>query len=260
MGSFVDYHRLAWAECAFDETTLGAEALIDDPWDAAERFCDECLPPLANTIRTTNATFEDFFGTGGNTIMTVDLPFFYVNPNEVALDTEIQVEVCILKVGDEGGLNCDQCDTPLCCCTKTIAIYGCEPDECSVCFPYVTAIDDPSFFVGLAITNYGDADGPAQITFTAGGTTATIERTVPAGSVDAFLLGDLSASLAAMGLDTSARGFVQVDMDFAGDAFTFIGDGTMAQGYLPRSGGCDRCTASPEEEERWVPVSNEDQP
>ncbi len=171
----------------------------------------------------------------------LDIPTMAYDPDLVKKCTGVYVRVIL---GDPQDSICIECANDIMCeCIVFVGTLGCDCDapdpNCNMCFPYMVGAGDSDWWGGIAITNTSGTAGTATFTVYAEGDTATFTRTVPAQSVDAFTLADHAADLA--GLNSSARTYIEVEATFTMDGFALLGDGTQAQGYLPRAGDCGMC-------------------
>jgi hypothetical protein len=163
----------------------------------------------------------------------VDIPSM-----KVALDGvdragwEVHVKVCFFNS------RIYQCTA--CCCLIPIGILCCDDEvvRTNAIFPYFTPINDPNWWFGMVITNYGDTAGTAKITlYEVDGDIAEGEVDVAANNMVVLSAADLAAELTLTtgGALGDSRCYVEVDADFAVTGFAMMGKASTGEsmGYLP---------------------------
>jgi hypothetical protein len=162
--------------------------------------------------------------------MWVDLPFFVFDPTMVSASTTITVEIQLIK------LPC----TTVKVCTVDVGHFvdSCltvVPSTYMFTIPYSTAINDPVWWSGAALSNCATDDADCTLTFNEmDGDVGTYTGTIPGGGmwVNLFstILGDITQTAGNGSLGDESM-FVCISCTGGNvKSFFLLGDGTQAQG------------------------------
>ena len=211
-----------------------------DPVAADSNVCDVATANRSVWLETDES---DLGLSYGDKFLLVDIPMIHYDLETVALEDVVSVKITIKKA--PCGVVFEE--------TIVIGTYGCPttpPAEQIACltFPYftATAIGSDEWWDGIVITNLGSNDGTAKIKiYELDGDQGYTEVSVGALSQYVGLLSSLSfTKTGGTGTIGDSRSFIVVC--FTGsdsiDGFAMMGDGTQAQGYLPRNCGCSNCS------------------
>ena len=206
---------------------------------ASSNSCDVAASARATWLETVASDLG--VGGGHQKFLLVDIPMIHYDLDEIAVDDVVSVKITIKKA---------PCGTVF---EDTIVIgtYGCRvipPAEQTSCltFPYFTAVNDPAWWAGIVITNLADNDGTAKIKiYEKDGDQG--EATVDVGALSQYvgLLSNLSfTKTSGTGTIGDSKSFIVVCFTGSAtiDGFAMMGDGTQAQGYLPRNCDCSHCS------------------
>jgi hypothetical protein len=195
------------------------DGLEDDPWGNIE------------------SDAKDLLARGRSAYAWVDIPSMELADDSVDREGwEVWVKVCLLNT------RVFQCDP--CCCLIPIGILCCEDPvlRTSAVYPYFTQMNDASWWFGMAITNYGDEAGVAEITlYEQDGDIATGEVDLAAHGLVVLSITDLMAELTLTTGGTLGDSACYIEV--VGDGFPVTGMGMMAKpstgesmGYVPIAG------------------------
>ena len=230
---------------------MGYEAIAGVLYDDAihgpasgEECCLDCIGNLTKAIQT---TCQMAFMAAGSPYVMIDVPTFVWDPKIISEGDEVEIKITI--TGEPGEEVCTTCND-LCSCIVKVGIFGCPADapaaECNTCFPYFTSLDESAWWSGFALTNSGSDDANVAMTFTAGGTSVTVDLVVDAYSVSVnslsqLNLGDLAGkgAIYAQAVSTVPSGDGTEAAMISG--FAIMGDGAQAYGYLSKDGECGCC-------------------
>ncbi len=163
----------------------------------------------------------------------IDIPEINIEQDGVdRAGWEIWVKVCLFNS------RIYQCTA--CCCLIPIGIICCEEtiERSNAIFPYFTEMNNASWWYGMVITNYGDADGTAKITvYEQDGDIAEGEVPVAAHNMAVLSTADLmnAVVLTTGGTLGDAKSYIEVEADFPVTGFAMLGKASTGEsmGYLP---------------------------
>lgn len=182
----------------------------------------------ATVIETTTASIFATNPTHNN--LWIDLPSF-VFASGVSEGDVVQVRVTLRK------FPCGEVFSDI----FTIGTFGCQATSSdTLIFPYFTPIQaSEMWWDGIVVTNLTSTSGTANFTmYEADGDVGTITGVaIGARSQFVTLLSDVLDQMtqtAGTGTLGDSTNYIMVTTNFNADGFALLGDGTQAQGYLPR--------------------------
>jgi hypothetical protein len=238
------------APCDATAYAFAYESMSGSLFDVAnntDECCLDCIAPLSKAVQS---TCQMPFMAAQSPYIMIDIPTLVWDPKVIADGDEVSIKVTI--TGEPGEEVCTTCND-LCSCIVKIGIFGCPTvapaAECNLCFPYFTSLGATGWWSGFALTNSGSSAADVAVTFTADGTSVTVDIPVPANSVVVKSLGqlaELDALANAGAIYAQAVGTVPTADGGTTAAsisgFAIMGDGYQAYGYLSKEGLCGCCS------------------
>ncbi|GBC60203.1 hypothetical protein DENIS_1154 [Desulfonema ishimotonii] len=229
----VGYNTMATPTCTIASADTLTATATDANGNAVTEFATggTCTVTSDQDAKTLTTAFGIGFANETQTAIYVDMPQL-VYTSAVSEGDTVQVEVSLLKQP------CGEIFTT----TIDLGTFGCQNTASdALLFPYFTNMaDGDGWWDGIVITNLASFDGTATIAvYEADGDRGEQEVAVKANSQYVSLLntilGDFSmTATAGSGQLGDSSAYIMVTTDFNADGFAMMGDGTQAQGYLPR--------------------------
>lgn len=190
-----------------------------------------CTVSDANKAKTIMTSSQKLFTTASLTALYIDMPELVID-GSVAAGDQVQVKVTLTKFpcGDIWSGTVD------------VGTFGCgeTTGDTTLYYPYFTAGSD-DWWDGFVITNYSSTAGQADITlYEADGDQGVLNDVAVGGNsqyvnllgtmIDSFTMSVSTGS----GVLGDSTGYIKAVCNFNADGFGMMGEGTQAQGYLPR--------------------------